>query len=209
MRGAPVKGLETLAGDETSAELAEEQDGRRRRSLDSRARIVAAMLDLVREGDMSPGAETVAARAEVGLRTVFRHFKDMDSLYREMSRAIEDRVAREIDLSAFGGDWPQRLDEMIRRRGTLFELITPFKRAEAAQRHRSRFLEQDVQALNLRLRALLMAMVPPELAADRPRLEALDLLLSFEAWDRLRREQALSVETAQAVLRTAATSLLK
>jgi AcrR family transcriptional regulator len=186
-----------------------ETDGRRRRSLDSRARIVAAMLDLVREGDMSPGAETVAARAEVGLRTVFRHFKDMDSLYREMSRAIEDRVAREIDLSAFGGDWPQRLDEMIRRRGTLFELITPFKRAEAAQRHRSRFLEQDVQALNLRLRALLMAMVPPELAADRPRLEALDLLLSFEAWDRLRREQALSVETAQAVLRTAATSLLK
>ena len=186
-----------------------ETDGRRRRSLDSRARIVAAMVELVQEGQVSASAELVAERAQVGLRTVFRHFKDMDSLYREMSRIIEDRVVREIDHSVFAGDWPQRLDEMIRRRGILFELITPFKRAEAAQRHRSRFLEQDVQALNLRLRELLIAGVPPELAADSPRLEALDLLLSFEAWDRLRREQALSVEAAQAVLRTAATSLLK
>lgn len=43
------------------------------------------MLELVREGDISPSAELVAARADVGLRTVFRHFKDLDSLYREMS----------------------------------------------------------------------------------------------------------------------------
>ena len=58
----------------------EERDGRRLRSQDSRARIVAAMLDLIREGEIAPSAELVASRANVGLRTVFRHFKDMDSL---------------------------------------------------------------------------------------------------------------------------------
>ena len=64
----------------------EERDGRRLRSIDSRARIVKAMLALIEEGDMAPGAEAVAARAEVGLRTVFRHFKDMESLYRDVGR---------------------------------------------------------------------------------------------------------------------------
>ena len=62
----------------------DEVDGRRRRSLDSRARIVAAMLELVRLGNASPNAVEVAARAGVGLRSVFRHFKDMESLYVEI-----------------------------------------------------------------------------------------------------------------------------
>ena len=71
-------------------EPAAESDGRRRRGQNNRARIVTAMLEIIRTGDMSPSADQVAARADVGLRTVFRHFKDMDSLYSEMSLAIED-----------------------------------------------------------------------------------------------------------------------
>ncbi|MBT5683609.1 MAG: TetR family transcriptional regulator, partial [Gammaproteobacteria bacterium] len=63
-------------------------DGRKLRSEDSKRRIVSAMLELVREGRMAPTAEEVAKRAEVGLRTVFRRFKDMESLYAEMSVAI-------------------------------------------------------------------------------------------------------------------------
>ena len=185
-----------------------ETDGRRRRSLDSRARIVAAMVELVQEGQVAASAETVAERAQVGLRTVFRHFKDMDSLYREMSLVIEDRVVREIDHGAVDRRRPLSLDEAIRRRAALFELITPFKRAETAQRHRSRFLEQDIQRLNARLRQLLCDMLPAEILADRPRLEALDLLLSFEAWDRLRREQSLSAEQAQGVLLAAVERLV-
>src|SRR3546814_3782718 len=42
--------------------------------------------------EVTPSAEQVAARADVGLRTVFRHFKDMESLYREMSAVIEREV---------------------------------------------------------------------------------------------------------------------
>jgi len=67
----------------------QETDGRRRRSADSRARIVAAMLELTRESALVPGAEQVALRAGVGLRTVFRHFQDMDSLYSEIAGPFE------------------------------------------------------------------------------------------------------------------------
>ncbi|HAY44774.1 MAG TPA: transcriptional regulator, partial [Gammaproteobacteria bacterium] len=52
-------------------------DGRHQRSRDSKRKIVTAMLELVRAGIIAPTAEEVAARANVGLRTVFRRFKDM------------------------------------------------------------------------------------------------------------------------------------
>src|SRR5215470_9153290 len=67
-------------------------DGRRQRTSTSRGRIVAAMLDLAREGELTPSAETVAERAGVGRRTVFRLFSDMESLYREMHAIMMLRI---------------------------------------------------------------------------------------------------------------------
>ena len=48
-------------------------DGRIQRSERSRETIVQAMLDLIGEGTLSPTAQQVAVRADVGVRTVFRH----------------------------------------------------------------------------------------------------------------------------------------
>ncbi len=185
-----------------------ETDGRRRRAQDSRARIVAAMLDLTQAGQVSVSAELVAERAKVGLRTVFRHFKDMDSLYREMSLIIEARLNREIEMSFSAQDWRGRLKDLILRRTTAFEIITPYKRAEAAHRHRSRFLEQDIGRLNTRLREVLRGVLPASAVEDAASFEILDLLLSFESWDRLRREQGLSPDQARLALEQAAERLL-
>ena len=60
------------------------EDGRRKRSQTSRDKIVAAMLALVEEGAITPSAEQVATRARVGLRTVFRQYSDMETLYAAM-----------------------------------------------------------------------------------------------------------------------------
>ena len=49
---------------------------------------------------------------------------------------------------------------------------------------------------------------PSEAAADQPLFEALDLLLSFDAWDRLRRDQGLSPEAAVAALDRAVSRLI-
>src|SRR5262249_35992701 len=59
-------------------------DGRQRRSERSRGAIVQALFELTRAGELEPTAQQVAARARVGIRSVFRHFADMDSLYAEL-----------------------------------------------------------------------------------------------------------------------------
>lgn len=196
-----VANLEPVASDA-------ETDGRRRRAQDSRGRIVEAMVALTQAGNIPVSAEMVAEQAGVGLRTVFRHFNDMDSLYREMSLTIETQFIQGLSEPLTGETWQARLQELIDRRITNFETITPFKRAEAAYRHRSRFLQSDVQRMNTWLREALTRVLPEAIRQDASRFEVLDLLLSFESWDRLRRDQALSQEQAREALERAVAALL-
>jgi AcrR family transcriptional regulator len=179
---------------------APEPDGRRRRSQDSRARIIAAMLELVHSGKIAPGAEQVAARAGVGLRTVFRHFKDMDSVYREMATVIESELAEVLRKPLAGETWRERLSDLIARRSLAFEKIAPFKRAANAHRHASPFLEAHHDRLTGASRDILRELLPAATAADGLRLETLDLLLGYETWSRLRGEQGLSIRRAREVI---------
>ena len=183
-------------------------DGRRRRGQDSRARIVQAMLDLVREGHISPSAELVAARAEVGLRTVFRHFKDLESLYREMSAVIEGELMALADTPFKAQAWRERVMELVERRGWAYERIGPFKRASDAHRHQSPALALDNAKLVGIGREILRRELPAEVARDRARFEAIDLLLSFDAWRRLRQDQELSPKRATEVLQAMIEALL-
>jgi AcrR family transcriptional regulator len=183
-------------------------DGRRKRSQDSRARIVQAMLELVREGDISPSAELVAARADVGLRTVFRHFKDLDSLYREMSAVITTELMALVHTPFKGESWRERVLELVERRGWAYEKIAPFKRASEVHRHQSPALAVDNAKMVEISREILRAQLPAELAKDRIRFEAMDLLLSFDAWSRLRRDQDLSPKRATEVLQAVLAGLL-
>ena len=184
-------------------------DGRRNRGEQSRRRIVAALMDLVREGVITPTAEAVAERADVGLRTVFRHFADMETLYREIAAEIDAVVGPAATTRLAGRDWRQRLAQGIELRTEVFERLMPFQLATAVHRHESPFLDgQQVEAAALQ-RSLLRHALPKAVAADKPRFEALDLLLSFDAWLRLRREQGLSRAAAKRVMLRAAEALTR
>jgi AcrR family transcriptional regulator len=184
----------------------EETDGRRRRSQDSRARIVSALLKLTRGGELAPSAEQVAAAAGVGLRTVFRHFSDMESLYREMTDVIESELRAVAARPFVGRSWRERVIELATRRGAAFEVVGPFRRASDLRRHGSLVLQDDHVRLTAALRAILEREVP-EGALDEAALEALDLLLSYEAWSRLRREQGLTPEEARRAIERAVSAL--
>src|SRR3546814_18346240 len=67
-------------------------DGRRERGRSSHRRIVEAMMELIAQGDLSPSAARVAEEAGIGLRTVFRHFDDMDALYAEITAPLTEKV---------------------------------------------------------------------------------------------------------------------
>ena len=155
-------------------------DGRRRRAEDSRARIVAAMLEIIHAGEVTPSAEQVAQRADVGLRTVFRHFQDMESLYREMSGVIEGELRAVVERPFQSGDWRERILELIERRAGAFERVGPFLRASMAFRYRSEIPGgHDNTRLVAALREILKRQLPPGIARDPLKLEILDLLLSF------------------------------
>ena len=185
----------------------EETDGRRRRSQDSRARIIGALLQLTRAGVLAPSAEQVAAHARVGLRTVFRHFSDMESLYSEMTEVIESELRAVASRPFAGSTWRERVVELAVRRGEAFEVIGPFRRAADLRRHASPVLQDDHTRLTAALRGILLREVPGD-AMDGPSLEALDLLLSYEAWSRLRREQGLDRDGARQVLERAVRALI-
>ena len=175
----------------------ETSDGRIVRGRNNRRRIVAAMLDLVRAGSISPSAEEVAARAGVGLRTVFRHFDDMDSLYREMAEAMRNELQPIVAAPFASRDWKGRLGEMVGRRARLFERAMPFKNAADVHRHRSVFLRKDYEMMRSAERSALEAALPATLKNDKAFFEALDQVLSFSTWQHLRRDQNLTQAQAR------------
>ena len=183
-------------------------DGRIIRRRNNRRRIVAAMLELVRAGAISPVAEEVAERAGVGLRTVFRHFDDMDSLYREMAEAMRNELQRIVAAPLMSRDWKGRLDEIVDRRARLFERAMPFKNAADVHRHRSAFLRKDYEMMRSAERAALEAALPAALRNDKRFFEALDQALSFSTWQHLRRDQNLTQARARETIEYAMRALV-
>jgi AcrR family transcriptional regulator len=182
-------------------------DGRKIRGADNRRKIVDALLKLVEGGTVSPSAEQVAAEAGVALRTVFRHFSDMDSLRREISERMTAEIRPIIERPFQSDDHRDRLVELIDRRAEVFERLLPFKIAGDAHRHDSAFLTSEQSALVKAQRSAIRKALVNQFADDKPRFEALDLLLSFEAWRRLRRDQGLSVRDARAAMLAGAEAL--
>lgn len=184
-------------------------DGRLRRSERSREAIVGALLELIGSGVPAPTARQVAERGGVGIRSVFRHFSEMESLY----AAMDARLEREARRMFLGGERTGSLEERARgfvhQRAAVFERIAPFKRAANLQRPRSRFLDRRHRAMQRELRADLLAWLPELRSAQAAVVDAFDLLGSFEAWDRLRTEQGLGAKAVVATLARLAGALVR
>jgi AcrR family transcriptional regulator len=184
-------------------------DGRLRRSERSREVIVEAMLELVGEGVLEPTAEQVAERAEVGLRSVFRHFSDMEGLYAAMDARLQARVVPLLDAEPPTGALAERVGRLVAQRAEVFEAIGPYKRAEILKRWRSEFLRSRHAGMVRRLRADLRRWLPEIAEAPDELADALELATSFEAWNRLRSEQRLGRSRAAAAVEHSVLALLR
>jgi len=171
-------------------------DGRALRAERSREAIVDALVALVGEGTPVPTAQQVADRAGVGIRTVFRHFSDMESLFAEVSARVRAELRPLLEARPPAGPPAARLRELVRRRARLFERLLPYRRSTQAWRWRSPFLDQQVRADHRALRAELRRALPELVRTERD-LEALDAALSPELWQRLRVEQRLGPKRAE------------
>ena len=183
-------------------------DGRRLRSRDSKRKIVTAMLELVREGRIAPTAEEVAQRANVGLRTVFRRFKDMESLYAEMSVAISEQVAPIIDEALANDDWIGNLQQLVARRARVYEIVMPYRVAADVLKFQSTALLTHHRQIVSDERKRLLSVLPQTVMDDQALIEALEAILSFDMWNQLRNDQRLSASEASGVVKRIVTSLL-
>jgi AcrR family transcriptional regulator len=183
-------------------------DGRQRRSERSREAIVQALFDLIGSGTLQPTAQQVAGRAGVGIRSVFRHFADMESLYVELDARLRAEAVPILRAAPVAGSLERRARALAERRCDFFERIAPYKRAAGVQRWRSAFLARQHAVLVRELRADLVRWLPELRRAPDATADALDLVLSFEAWDRLRSDQRLGVARARDAMASAAGAIV-
>lgn len=182
-------------------------DGRRERSATSRRRILAALVALLESGEPSPTAESIAARAGVSLRTVFRHFEEMENLHLEIAGMVFERIRPMLQQPLEETRWPAVLFESISRRAKLFEAIAPYKTAMDVHRHRSRLVADKHRRVAELSHEFAAAHMPDEVKRDPQLVELLNLILSIEAWQRLREQQGMTAEEAEAAVCRAAAAM--
>lgn len=184
-------------------------DGRRQRSERSKHKIAAAMIELIMEGDLAPSAEAVAERAKVGLRSVFRHFRDMDSLFLEVSKIMRAEYEPQALVIDPDRDWYDQLLEMIALRCRIFDKIMPIQQSTLTQKHRSKFIQQEITRNNALLRNLFLEVLPANIKTKAQTVEALDAILSPSTWMRLRLDQGLTRARARKTIETMVAALVK
>ncbi len=190
-----------LMGDTNKNEAkTEHTDGRHRRSDRSRQKIIDALFSLLKEGNMSPSAAGVAERAGVGLRTVFRHFEEMDSIYNEMTAHMLGEVLPKARAPYRSSHWQDRLMECIQRRAEIYEDVFPIRVCMSLRRYQSDFLMEQYNRDLAMERDELVALLPEDIASDKIAFSAIETALGFQTWRRLREDSGLSVPDAKAVV---------
>lgn len=151
-------------------------------------------------------ADTIRKRTFLSLTALVRRGAITGERLERVLREAMSLIAPAMPSGSLEAD----LAALVQRRARVFEHITPFRRAARLVRHESAFLQEQDRMATTGLRAAMLGVLQPHLGSKSgDTIEALDLLLSFEAWERLRHQQKASVKRAQQILAAAALTLVK
>ena len=184
------------------------RDGRHARSERSRDAVLGAVIALFEAGVPKPTARQIAAEAGVALRTVYRHFDDLDTLFAEAVEVYRRRL--ELFLHPIEPSLPlaARIEVLASQRRALWEAASPIHRAGRLVRHEQPFVAASMEQNRRRFRAQLEQIFSQELAAathahplDPDLIEQLEAATSWTTWDMLRSEQGLDATTAERLVR--------
>lgn len=189
-------------------------DGRIARSKRTFAAVVDAFLELLEEGELRPTAARVADRAGVSRRSVYVHFRDLDTLF---AAAAERHYELRLLPLLMYGPLPETLHERIAAfvdvKALRMEKITPVRRAAGLQAPFSREVAFQLQAARDRAWLEVERVFEPELAAlecEERDIVASALLVAttWPTWETLRETRGLNVAQTKAVLAHMLTKLL-
>ncbi len=165
-------------------------DGRVTRGARNREAITNALLACYDAGSLRPSVPEVAAAAGVSVRSVHNHFADVEALRAEVALRQWQRFGSLIGPAA-------TIDEFVDQRATLYEGVTPVRRAALLSIHESPAIAGNLARADRALRDH-QEQVFPELTADAH--DALELVTSWDAWNHLRTAQGLDIERARRVV---------
>jgi AcrR family transcriptional regulator len=175
---------------------AKETDGRRLRSERSRQSILDAILALVDEGILVPTAQQVSERAGVGIRSVFRHFSDMESLFVEADIQTRNQYQVLFEGGNREGTLPQRVLHAVEQHAIAYEAIGNRFLSTKAQLWRYSVLREQYERAQRQVRKDLDTWLPELKALSSERREIIDMMASFETWHRLRELQSLNKKSS-------------
>ena len=132
--------------------IAPSSDGRRLRSERSQTAIIEAALSLMDEGTLVPTAQQIADRAGVGIRSFFRHFADMDSLFLAADDMLLSSYEALFEVDNRAGYLTERVARAIDLYGNAFEKLRPIILCTQAQLWRSPKLQENYAWHQKRLR---------------------------------------------------------
>ena len=135
-------------------------DGRRQRGERTRQAIIEAALSLQEEGVLVPTAQQISDRAGVLIRSFFRHFEDMETLF----KAADDQLRDSYEALFIGGDrdgfLEERVNRAVERRSAAFEKLKNIFLGTKAQLWRYEMLRKNYARNQRGLRKDLEAWLP-------------------------------------------------
>ncbi|MCU1467557.1 MAG: transcriptional regulator, TetR family [Actinomycetia bacterium] len=180
-------------------------DGRSARSAKTRDAIADALLDLLTDRTLRPTAKEIAQRAGVSVRSVYVHFDDLEDLFCVAANRHFTRIAPMLTPVPATGTLSDRAHALVRQRVRLYAKIGAVGRATRLHAESSPTLARIVRDAQSRSRLDIQRVFARELGtmtADdgRKTVAVLDLLTSADAWQTLRVQNDLDVETARRCL---------
>jgi AcrR family transcriptional regulator len=172
-------------------------DGRTRRGARNREAIIDALIACYNDGLLAPSVQEVAERAGVSARSVHNHFVDVEALRIEVAQRQWERATSLASFLDVDQPIAGRVDEIIEQRAAIFETVSPVRRAALLQLPESPAISAKLAQADRALRRQIDRGFP-EIDADV--LDAVDALLSWDTWNRLRRAQGMSVARTKRVL---------
>lgn len=181
-------------------------DGRRLRRDRNRDAVVEALLELYREGNLTPSTDEIAERAGISARSLFRYFDDVDALVRTAVARQQEHLAPLYALSAHPDQpFDERVERFVADRTRLLDAMGPVGQLARSIAPRQPHVAAELGRIRAVLRGQLVEVFGAELAHVRAidhdaLLAALDVACSWEARHLLRHDQRLGKAVAARVM---------
>ena len=184
-------------------------DGRLERSKKSRDLIIKAMRDLIDEGILSPTAQQVAQTAQVGIRTVFRHANDMETLFELITKTNAEKRSKHFLKAVTNGNLEERIEKLARSRGEGYTEMQNFILATTSSKWKYKSLDNQYKGANKRLKKNLHEWLPEMNNLTEEKQEMVEAIMSFEYWYRLRVHQNNSAKKTLNIIKNQTKALFK